>query len=268
MSPENKEKYRKAIRIALVVFIAVIVANIVSGNLGHSDSFNNNTQENIITVTGHGEVQAVPDIANVSFTIRQEAKTVKAAQEAVTQIEKKALDLLKVNNIAEKDYKTENVSFNPKYDYQYSADGACGSLTCPPRPGKQIISGYEAYESINVKVRNTDSVGTVISGLGAIGVTELSGPNFTVDKQDDLKATARNMAINDAKGKAKELAKELGVHLGGITSYSDNGNYPTPMYANDMMAKSAGALSSATPAVLPLGENLISSDVTITYKIR
>ena len=47
--------------------------------------------ENVITLSGHGEVQAVPDIANVYFTISKEAKTVKEAQDAVASIRRSKL---------------------------------------------------------------------------------------------------------------------------------------------------------------------------------
>src|SRR3989338_6144941 len=97
--------------------------------------------------------------------------------------------------------------------------------SCPPRPGKSVISGYEASESITVKVRNTDDVGTIMQGLGTIGVSNLSGPNFSIDDEDALKAEARKKAIDDAREKAKILAKDLGVRLGRISSFSEGGGY-------------------------------------------
>lgn len=263
MSPERKEKYQRGLKIALIVLLAIAIANFTVESFSHGED--RNKAENTIAFTGHGEVNASPDIASINFTIRQEAKTVKEAQVAVAGIEKKALDLLKTNNIADKDIKTVSASFNPKYEYKYG--GACTANYCPP--GNSVIVGYEAYESINVKIRNTDDVGKIIEGIGAIGVTELNGPNFTVDKEDTLKAEARKLAIDDAKAKAKVLAKDLGVRLGKITSFSENGNYPTPMYDTAMLKSSgAGVAAPTAPAQLPTGENLITSDVTITYQIR
>jgi hypothetical protein len=265
MSPERKERFHKGLRIALVVFIAVIVANIVSGNLGHNDNYNNK-QINTISLSGHGEVMAVPDIANINFTVREVGKTVKEADDVVAPVVNKAVALLKTNGVADKDIKTESVSFNPKYSYQYGSDVICGALTCPPRPTKEVITGYEAYENISVKVRNIDSAGAIVSGLGAIGVMELTGPDFAIDNQDGLKAQAQKIAIDDAQAKAKVLAKNLGVRLGEITSFNESGNYPMPMYAS---AKAMdNSVIAPTPAVLPTGENTITSDVTITYEIR
>ena len=224
---------------------------------------------NTITLSGHGEVTAVPDIANIYFTIKKDGKTVKEAQNAVALIEKTSLDFLKDNKVAEKDIKTTNSSFNPKYEYKYDTKilMPCNDFNCPPRPGKNVISGYEAYESITVKVRNTDDTGRIMQGLGGLGVTDLSGPNFAIDDEDGLKAEARKKAIDDAQVKAKVLAKDLGVKLGRISNFSEGGGYGGPIYYGKAMMDSAVS-SAPVPAEIPKGENIISSDVTITYEIR
>ena len=53
--------------------------------------------------------------------------------------------------------------------------------------------------------------------------------------------------------------------MGKITSFNENGNYPIPMYAGKAMMDS---VTVSAPAQLPVGENLITSDVTITYEIK
>ncbi len=264
ISPERKEKINKGLRIALIVFLAVIVANCFFNFNGYNKE---NKPENVISLSGHGEVTASPDIANINFTIMKDASTVKEAEDSVSQIEAKTLALLKGDNVAIKDIKTESVSFNPKYSYQYNTDVTCGALNCRPQPGKSVIIGYEASENITVKIRKVDDVGKIVQGLGTLGVTDLNGPNFTIDNPDLLKAQAQKLAIDDAKAKAQVLAKNLGVRLGKITSFSDNGNYPMPMYATAKM-DSASGVSVSAPAVVPTGENLITSDVTITYEIK
>ncbi|OGI62561.1 hypothetical protein A2818_02400 [Candidatus Nomurabacteria bacterium RIFCSPHIGHO2_01_FULL_40_12] len=227
------------------------------------------SEANVITLSGHGEVQAVPDIANVYFTISKDAKTVKEAQEAVAKIEKAALDFLKEKGVADKDIKTENASFYPKYEYRYDTKimMPCNEYGCPSRGGNNVIVGYTASESVTVKVRNTDDAGVIMQGLGTVGVSNLSGPNFAIDDEDALKAEARKKAIDDARAKAKVLAKDLGVKLGRISNFSESGNYPMPMYYGKATMFADSGEESA-PAEIPKGENTISSDVTITYEIR
>jgi uncharacterized protein len=238
-----------------------------------------------ITLSGHGEVQAPPDIANVDFSIVKDDKTVKDAQAGVAVIEKKALDLLAQNQVDAKDIQTSNASFYPKYEYQNmpcpispspypipmgavsGASSASPSYYCPPN-SKQVLIGYEASENITVKVRNIDNVGTIMQGLGTTGVSNLNGPNFAIDNPDAAQAQAREKAIADAKQKAEVLAKDLGVSLGKITSFSDNGNYSVPMAYGAMAMDSMQQAKSAPPAVIPAGQNTVSSNVSITYEIR
>lgn len=271
---ETLEQSKK--RIFKVLFVFIIILSVyfavkILGELKETSMLGGSPTPAIISFSGHGEVTAMPDIANVYFTINKEAKTVKEAQTKVAEIEKKALDFLKTKNVEDKDIKTENASFYPKYDYvrklcpQTGAEGAVSpAYDCG---GKQVLSGYEASESITVKIRNTDDAGAVMQGLGSTGVSNLSGPNFSIDDEDALKAEARKKAIDDAKAKAKVLAKDLGVRLGKITNFNEGGGYPVPMMYKTVGMGGDAEISSA-PAQLPKGENIISSDVIITYEIK
>ena len=273
---ENKNKLYKALFVLVIILSVFSVVKIISELKGVS-LLGESATPATISFSGHGEVKAVPDIATVYFTISKDAKTAKDAQSAVAVVEKKALDFLKSKDIADKDIKTADASVYPKYEYRNAVcppvpmgmgySGVTVSPTspyyCPP--GKQVLTGYTASESITVKVRNTDDAGSIMQGLGAVGVSNLSGPNFAIDDEDALKAQARKEAIDDAKAKAESLAKDLGVKLVKITNFSENGNYP--IYAMGAMMKSEDAGAPA-PAQLPKGENTITSDVTITYEIR
>jgi uncharacterized protein YggE len=281
---ENKNKVWKMLFVFLIVFSVYFAVKIFS-EIKKDSLLGQSSQLATISFSGHGEVNAVPDIASVYFTISKNAATIKDAQAGVATIEKSALDVLKAKGVADNDIKTADASAYPNYEYQnaicpqyaptpisapnsVSVSGSGGvsspAIYCPP--GKQVLKGYTASESITVKVRNTDSVGDLMQALGATGISNLSGPNFSIDNQDALKAQARKLAIDDAKTKAQVLAKDLGVSLGKISSFTDSGNSYPIMYANAM---TSGAVApKAAPAVIPAGQNTITSDVTITYEIR
>lgn len=277
MLEENKKRIGQALFVLLVVLSAYFAVKIFS-QVKKYTLLGESSQPTTISFSGHGEVTAVPDIANIYFTISKDGATVKDAQAGVADVEKKALDVLKAKGVADKDVQTANASFYPKYQYRQAVcpqvpvgAGTAGVTVSPTSayycpPGKQVLVGYTASESITVKIRNTDTVGDIMQALGTTGVTDLNGPNFAIDKEDALKAQARKLAIDDAKAKAKTLAKDLGVSLGKISSFSESGNFPV-MYADTAMLKSSAGGAPA-PAVIPKGENTISSDVTITYEIR
>ena len=217
---------------------------------------------NTISVTGDGNAVAVPNIATESFSAQDTAPTVAAAQAVVNKTVAAALSFLKTSGVADKDISTTDYSASPNYIYPCLGGGACPA----DAPKTPQIQGYTVSQSVTVKIRDTSAVGKIVNGLGAAGVTGLTGPTYTVDDPSAVQDDARSQAIDDAKAKAATLAQELGIRLGRIASYSENtgGDTPTPQYATtDMVAAAAPAA-----AQVPAGENKYTSTVTITYEIR
>jgi uncharacterized protein YggE len=222
------------------------------------------TATNTITVSGEGEVFAVPDTATFSVTIQETAKDVKTAQTAATKKNNDIVAYLKGGDVEEKDIKTTDYSVYPQYEY---GERVCPQYSyCPP--GEQKLVGYQVSQTLLVKVRDTDKAGELLSGVGELGASSVSGLSFTIDDQDALEAEARGEAIDDARIKAAELAKQLNVKLVRVVGFSENGNYPI-FYAKEMsVADGRGGMGGAPAPELPVGENKISSNVTVTYEIR
>jgi uncharacterized protein YggE len=219
---------------------------------------------NTITVTCQGEQFATPDIATFDFGVTETAKTVGDAQTAATNKINAAFKALKDAGIADKDIQTSSYNINPHYEYQ---NAACVNGYCPG--GKSILTGYDVSQTITVKVRNLDKAGSIFSTIGSLGVQNVNGLNFSVDKPDAVKAAARKQAIDKAEAKAHELASQLGVHLVRIVSFNEDNIIPyygKGGVAMDSM-RSEAAMVAPAPAV-PAGEQKITSNVTITYEIR
>lgn len=213
-----------------------------------------------IDVTGEGEAFAIPNVATITYNAEARAKTVAEAQATVNKVVADSLAFLKSSEIAEKDIKTANYSAYPEYTYPCSIRPCAAGASNTP-----VLSGYLVTQNMSVKVRDTEKVGAVIDGLGKIGVTGLSGPNYSVDNPESVKQEARQKAIANAEVKAQALAKDLGVRIVRIARYSEDtgGAYPAPMYMKTEAYGSADATAS-----LPKGENTYSSRITITYEIR
>ncbi len=237
--------------------------------------------QSTISVSGTGEAYAIPDIATFSFSVTENDKTIKAAQDKANQKINDALAAVRASGVADKDIQTTGYNVYPKYEYSSSicprpptptmdstGGGVSGGVAIYCPPGKQILTGYEVDQTITVKVRDTSKVGDLVTKVGALAVSSISGIEFSVDNREQYVAQARAQAITDAKDKAKELAKELGVRLGSILSYNENGS--NPIYNSAMGLGGTDMKSLAVPAVaeVPTGENKITSDVSITYEIK
>ncbi len=222
---------------------------------------------NTITVSGEGEVFAVPDIAEFTFSVVSLKPTVAAAQEDATKKMNAVSAYLKEAGIAEKDIRTTGYNVYPQYDYE--------TITCPVGTycpgGKQVLRGYEVRQTTTVKVRDTAKAGDLLAGVGGKGATEVSSLTFTFDDVDAVQDEARDEAIADAKEKAEVLARQLGVKLIRVVSFNESsGGYPVPMYARDV-AYGMGGATNEVKAVAPdisTGENKVTSNVSVTYEIR
>ncbi len=269
MEDQNKTKLYKVLYILVIILVAYVAIKIFS-EIKKDSLLGQSSEPATISFTGHGEVTAAPDIASISFSIESSLSTQSASSDVVNTKAAKVIDFLKSSGVAEKDIKTDNYSSYPKYSNPepciYSMSQ--GQAVSPCRGGGESkIIGYTVSENISAKIRKVDDASKVIDGINKIGVTNMSGPNFTIDDEDALTVQARKEAIDDARTKAQSLAKDLGVHLVRISSFSENGNGGPIYYAKAAMMDSAGS-SAPVPSSTPAGENTISSDVTITYEIR
>jgi uncharacterized protein YggE len=222
---------------------------------------------NIVSVSGEGEVFAVPDTAEFTFSITEEGATAGAVQETATTKANEVIDALKAQGVEEKDIKTVAYELHPKYEWiQERCTTAFGC------PGKQVQNGFELTQSVLVKARDLNKAGELLSLVTEKNVSNVSGLTFTIADEDGLRAEARKAAIDDAKEKAEKLATDLGVSLVRIVSFNENeGNYPMPYMARDMAMSDVygiGGGEEAKVASVPAGENRISSNVSVTYEIR
>lgn len=258
----NTTNYRNYIWVAgTAALVAVAFAALTMGFTDIKSWNHPNGQVATITVSGEGEVTAVPDIATVMMTVRESAKTVPEAQKLAEAKLTKVLASIAALGVDKKDTKTISYTVNPKYESQQV--GFCSGYVCPP--AKTVIVGYEIAQMIQIKVRKIDAAGEVIGALGSAEVTEISGPDFTVDDMDKAQADAKEKAIKNAKAKAQATASSLGVSLGAITQFSEDvPGYYAPM----MMRAEATMAGKASDAVtLPQGESVIKSRVSITYSL-
>ncbi|HRY30867.1 MAG TPA: SIMPL domain-containing protein [Candidatus Paceibacterota bacterium] len=246
-----------------VVVAVLIVAILLSVYLVSItiDSFDDDFYSSI-SIAGEGEVVAVPDIATFNFSITEASENVELAQSAASEKTNKALKYLKDNGVEEKDLETSSYNIYPKTRW---ISEVCSDYYCPG--GYEEIIGYEVSQTVTVKVRDTSKAGDLLSGIGSLGISNVSGLSFTSDDRDALEEQAKKLAIEDAQAKAKELAESLGVRLVRVVGfYEDSGSYPMYDYGYEE-AGGMGAKSVASPDI-PVGEQKITYTVHVDYEIK
>lgn len=263
MGEEGGKRVLKWASISLVFFSVFLLVRIVGDLKKLPNAGREVYPQSTIAVSGKGEAYAIPDVATFNFSVVEVGNTVASAQEKVDTKIAKALESVKDAGIEEKDINTVSYNVYPKYEYEQIM---CITYPCPV--GKNKLTGYEVSQTISVKVRDTEKAGDLVTKVGAVGVSNISGLEFTIDDREKYVAEAREEAITKAKENAKKLADDLGVRLGRILYYNDNSGY-TPYYAEGMGGGDM-RVSAAAPqkAELPIGESKIESNITITYEIK
>lgn len=204
-----------------------------------------------LSVQGTGKISQKPDIATITVGVQTGAQSsTSEAMRILTQKFNAVAAAVKKEDIADKDITTVNLATNPVYDYL---------------EGKQTARGFEAAESVVIKIRNLDKIGSVVASATAAGANQVGGVEFTFDSPEQTQLQAQQAAIKDAQAKAEALAKDLDVKLGSVKTYSTQYNQPIPMYAKTMDA--VGLEGPAAPEV-PVGNSDVTATVSITYQIR
>jgi len=254
-----KEKEKCLCATLLVILGIFLITLIISKGIDIRDKIQ--MTENTITVSDTGEIYAKPDLALTTFSVITEEKTVAEALSKNTEKMNTVIDFVKDQGVEEKDLKTTSFNIYPRYEWYEERE--CLVYPCPT--GERVLVGYEVQQSLQVKIRDTGEIGTIIEGATDAGANQVGDLQFTIDKEDELKKQAREQAIEKAKTKAKELADQLGVKLVRIANFSESSIIP--YYYGLEKAAAMGAEEAPQPQI-ETGENKIEVTVAITYEIN
>jgi len=236
----------------LIYVLMIVVIFFLLASINEKAGANDN---DVISVTGTGEIYATPDIGVINVSVVTKNNNVSVASSESSKKMNDIITYLKSNNVEDKDIKTTSFNIYPVYSWE-------------EKTGKRNIDGYEVTQTINIKIRDLTKVGDIISKVTELGANNVSSLSFTVDDDDKVKEEAKALAIADAKEKAKSLEKSLGVHLVKIVNFSE-GTYSNAGYG--AYAKEMSVYDVSTSSIAPTiqtGENKYTSTVTITYSVR
>ena len=240
---------------AILLLTAIGYLGALTRNAFKQYDYIGRTSEQIytITVSGEGKVTAVPDIAKVSLgLVTSNSKVEVARQENVNKMNA-LIAAVKGLGVEGKDIETTQYTIAPQYDWT---------------DGRQVLRGYEVNQTVSVKIRDLEKVGTVLDAAGTAGANQVGGLDFTIDEPEVLRQQAREKALQNATDKATALAKIGNVKLGKLVSFNeDGGSTPPAFYERTMMLKAeTDQASGAVPTMEPGSQDIISN-VTVTYEV-
>ncbi len=205
-----------------------------------------------MTLTGTGEVFVAPDMATVNLGVSSFHKQASQAMTMNSKSMAKIFNALKGAEIEPRDIQTSSLSLNPQWDRRSNSNNE-------PR-----IIGYNAQNTVTVRVRDLGKVGPVLDLLTKLGANRINSISFGIQKPRPHQDEARKRAVKDARIKAELYVEAAGVKLGQIISINENGGVqrPQPMARMEMAAMASDAVPIAE------GELGIRSTITIVFELK
>lgn len=200
-----------------------------------------------IHVQGSGTISTEPDMATISLGVTTEARSATAAMAKNNDLAQKVYAALTDLGVAEKDIQTNSINLSPRYSRSNSSQVS-------------KLTGFLAQNRLSIRVKDLDSLGSVLDHVITLGVTDIGSLQFGLQEPTRAKDEALALAVMDARRQAEAIAEAAGVSLGPVTSISHaSANAPRPVAMEMAMARDAVPIAR--------GEVGISANVSVTFAI-
>jgi uncharacterized protein YggE len=202
-----------------------------------------------VTVSADGSASGTPDTALVQLGVQTQAAKANDALDLANENAQQLLDALKVSGVEKKDITTTNVSLYP----QYSNDG-------------KTITGYQASNTVMVKIRDVAKTGAIMDAAAGVVGDEitLQGVSFVIDDTGALRDAARQDAVSKAKTQADQLAAAAGLKVGKVLALTEGSAASTPPIA---YPAAGGARDAAESVPIEPGQQQLDVTVTVVYEL-
>lgn len=202
-----------------------------------------------VTVVGNGQVQGVPDTLTADVEIEFIAPDVTSAMNQTNDRQKAVISALVAGGIDAKDISTTQVGLQPQYD------------------AASVISGYQASNSIRVKIRKLDAASAALATIITAGgnATRINSVSYSIEDDSKLISDARARAFRDAEDRAQQYAHLADMSLGKVISISEAPGGSPPPPPQPMPRAPLAAQAGDIP--LQPGEQTVSFAVTAVWEL-
>lgn len=182
----------------------------------------------LLSLSAEGRSDRVPDLAMFSAGVVSHGVTASEALGANSRQMDRVIAALKRSGIADRDIQTSAISLSPRWNNPDAEAQRIARETrqpyVPTNEPPRII-GYEARNSVQVRVRKLGEMGKIIDTLVGAGANEVNGPSFTLDDQKAALDEARTEAVAVGRERAELYAHAAGMRVVRLLSISEGGGY-------------------------------------------
>jgi uncharacterized protein len=209
-----------------------------------------------ITTNGVASAEVVPDIATISLGVDTERPNAANAARDNARAAQAIVSEIKAQGIETKDIKTISVTLAPVYDEVTDANGRT----------KQTLRGYNAHNSLSVRVREIEKAGILAGQLMDKGANSFGGIEFDYTQKDAKYDALRGDAVRDALRKANSYVNGLGLKLGRVLEIATQPPEPVAPGIAGMSPRGAARAAAAAIPVEP-GAETLRTEVQVTWEL-
>ncbi|MFC3121819.1 SIMPL domain-containing protein [Agaribacter flavus] len=202
-----------------------------------------------ISVVGSAQLEAKPDIALVSFSVKSERSTSLAAKNDVDQRVNSFLDGLAAFEVSKDDVSASSLSTQAIYTYS--------------KGSKREIDGYSAIRQLKVTLKDLTYLNDLLDFALRVKINSIGNINLKSSEEDTLIDEVNALAVENAKSKAQSYAKAFNAKLGNIYSISLTSNNNFGRFGRndgiESIALSKAALNEPSTEGRYLQENIVFS---------
>ena len=207
-----------------------------------------------LTVTGSGSATGAPDLALVRLGVQTSDEDVLAAFTRSNDITAHIIEALLELGVERKDIQTSGLSLYQDRPYDPFSDVEDGTII------------FWAQNSLSVTLRDISLVGEALGASVQAGANSIDGLSYGITDPTALEASARELAVADARNRAEHLAALTGTQLGRVLNIDESSYQPRPqteLRAFAMMAQAAGG-----GATVEEGQLSVQVELRITWELE
>ena len=208
-----------------------------------------------LSVVGEGQARVQHDLAIITTGVVSQAGQAKDALAENSKAMGEVIAAAKQAGIDAKDLETTRVSVQLQYSYPPSGS----------REPRKIV-GYEASNTLSIRVRELDQLGPLLDRLVGVGANQIRNVELAVAEPGPTRDLARATAMKDAVRKAGIYAEAAGVKIVRVISIAEGQqNGPRPP-----MPRTLAMGAAETRAMVPIeaGEQEFRSRITAIFEIE
>ena len=226
----------------------------------------------LLSLSAEGRSNRVPDLAVFSAGVVTNGATAAEALGANSRQMDRVVAALKRSGIADRDIQTSAISLNPRWSNpDADAQRIARETRQPYVPTNEPprIIGYEARNSVQVRVRRLGEMGRIIDTLVAAGANEVNGPSFTLDDQKLALDEARTEAVALGRERAEIYARAAGMRVVRLLSISEGGGYypVQQIFVTGAARAERGGPPPPPPAPVSPGELTLGVSLSMQFEI-